>query len=415
MRLLYASMQLPWPLDNGGKFALFSDLKSFARYFQIDVLSFVDCSLAGESARLLFELNRRLPSVRFLDPVPHPILPGSAAGRRPRTFLQALLRGEPYVVAKYRSASYLRRAEELVQQQAYDAVVVEGLSPASVLDALARLRSRPRIIYRAYDIFFETTRELARQLSPGATKLAATMDAVVCRRFEKSIWRRADRILAITRAMATRIGDMEPEVRERLSWLPVAIDEAPRAETSRGTSVLYVGTVHYPPNLAGLRWFLEECWPLVLRSAPDARLDIVGRGGDRLHRLPPGVVVHDYVDDLDNSFASAAVFVVPLKAGSGLRLKILDAMNRGVPVVSTTIGYEGIEALPGRDLLVADDAAGFARHVVDLLARPALRVEISSQGRRLVAEQHGELTVERAMRAIAGSLAIAGPKGRGNL
>jgi glycosyltransferase involved in cell wall biosynthesis len=155
--------------------------------------------------------------------------------------------------------------------------------------------------------------------------------------------------------------------------------------------------VHYPPNLLGLQWFVDECWPRVRRSFPEAMLDIVGRGGERLRANDPTITVHNYREDLSTMYAAASVFVVPLISGSGIRLKILDAMNHCVPVVSTTVGYAGIEADVGRDLLVADDATGFAAHVCALLGDTSRRDALARAGKKLLERNHHPRLAAEAM------------------
>lgn len=218
------------------------------------------------------------------------------------------------------------------------------------------------------------------------------------------LWSRADLILTVTRRMNAAILAEAPAVGARVRYFPVTVEPPPRPlpATRRDLRVLYVGTVHYPPNLLGLKWFIRECWPRVRRAFPHAMLDVVGRGGRQLPASDPGITVHDYVEDLSAAYAAAAVFVVPLFSASGLRLKILDAMNHGLPVVSTTVGYAGIEATAGRDLLVADEAAGFAEHVCALLGDPALRDRLASAGRELLEHNHHPRLVAEAVDHLAG-------------
>jgi glycosyltransferase involved in cell wall biosynthesis len=162
-----------------------------------------------------------------------------------------------------------------------------------------------------------------------------------------------------------------------------------RREPASGKSLFFVGDLSWPPNAEAIRWFRREIWPRVRREHPDAVAEVLGRE-------PPA----DLADDTDPSFrlfgegndtrphwAKAAVAVVPLRAGGGTRLKILEAAACGVPVVSTSIGAEGLEFERDSEILLADDAAGFAAGIVGLLGNGERCAQIARAARARV-ERH---------------------------
>lgn len=155
-RILYACMQLPWPLDNGGKIVLFSDLAHLSTRFRIDVVSVVDSAQAQRAGDLVAALTQRLPGVRFLPPVPHPVLLGGSRLAKVRLAMQGLVHHEPYVVRKYRSPRYLALVRHLLIESQPDVVFIESVAPASVLGILPAAVVPPRVVYRAYDLFYET-------------------------------------------------------------------------------------------------------------------------------------------------------------------------------------------------------------------------------------------------------------------
>jgi glycosyltransferase involved in cell wall biosynthesis len=146
--------------------------------------------------------------------------------------------------------------------------------------------------------------------------------------------------------------------------------------------------LHYPPNVDGIRWLAREVLPHARRALPAVTLTIAGPRPPRdllaLARRQPGVVhVTGRVPDLAPYVARAGVVAVPVRVGAGMRVRILEAFARGAPVVTTTVGLEGIEAEPGRDVLVADTAEAFAAALVRVLRDPGLAAEIGARGRRL--------------------------------
>jgi polysaccharide biosynthesis protein PslH len=164
-------------------------------------------------------------------------------------------------------------------------------------------------------------------------------------------------------------------------------------EPPREEGIFYVGDLSWPPNAQGIRWFCDEVWPLLSRLRPGARVEILGRGtGSGLRRLvrnpPTGVAFLGEGGDTRSFWARAAVSVVPLLAGGGTRLKILEAAACGVPVVSTPVGAEGLDLVPGSEILLADRADEFASAVAGLLADPEARRAQAAAARRRVENGH---------------------------
>ena len=148
--------------------------------------------------------------------------------------------------------------------------------------------------------------------------------------------------------------------------IPIAVDTLETAfvpRTENANQILSVATMFYPPNVEGVHWFATHVFPLIRREINDVQFQVVGsRPPKKITRLAEsgsGLVVTGYVPDLSLLLQRAAVLVVPLRSGSGMRVKILESFARGIPVVSTSIGVEGIQAEAGEHLLVADDPKGF--------------------------------------------------------
>ena len=156
--------------------------------------------------------------------------------------------------------------------------------------------------------------------------------------------------------------------------------------------LLHIGTMFYPPNADAVRWFVAEVFDRIRAAVPDARFVVVGARPPAdiaaLHDPARGIEVRGYVPDIAPLLAEAAATVVPTRAGSGMRVKILEAMAMGLPVVSTTVGAEGIVAVPETHLLIADDAPAFADAAVRLLSDSALRARLRAQAHALAAARY---------------------------
>ena len=197
-----------------------------------------------------------------------------------------------------------------------------------------------------------------------------------------------DRCLAITAEAAGRLRNLSPHA--RVVVIPAGVDvEAfrPSPQDEQPETVVFVGAMDWLPNADAVIWFCQEALPAIRQAFPAVQFYVVGKDpSPAVCRLAEGGAVHvtGFVADVRDHLARATVFVVPLRVGGGMRLKLLQALAMAKPSVSTTIGAEGIAVAHGQEILLADDAAAFAQCVIDLLRDPGLRVRLGENGRRLV-------------------------------
>jgi glycosyltransferase involved in cell wall biosynthesis len=233
------------------------------------------------------------------------------------------------------------------------------------------------------------------------------------RRFEGEYCRRFDLVVTVSPADEAWIRlHYRPR---RVVTVPIPVDAdyfTPMpAIRERAARILFTGMMNHPPNVDAACFFARDVLPRVQAAVPEAEFWIVGREPTAEVRslgAVPGVVVTGAVADMRAHIAQAGVVVVPLRFGSGMRNKILEAWAMAKCVVSTSIGAEGLDCRPGADILVADDVAGLADHVVAAIRDPALRDRIRSSGRALVSAGHDPDTLARQYRdAVAGALGEA--------
>ena len=207
------------------------------------------------------------------------------------------------------------------------------------------------------------------------------------RRLERDAVRRVDRVLVCSPADATVLGGQAIVVPNGVdvdAVVPTPVPTAPR--------VVFTGHLSYTPNTEGVRWLAREVLPTVRSRVPDVQVDVVGRTPlDEVRDLvaaTPGMALHPDVPSVAPYLAAARVAVVPVHIGSGTRLKALDAMAAGRPVVGTTIGLEGLDVVHGHDAMVADDPTAFADALVRVLDDDVLACELAGAG-RATAERFG--------------------------
>lgn len=285
------------------------------------------------------------------------------------------------------------------------------------LDALVRrivARERPAVGLATLAHLFP----YLRHLPSGATRVVDThnIDSLVLRRYADAMWRgpRA----AYARMTASKLARHERHVfaaadlvwvcsdeeralldgstARRVEVVPNGVDAfgefAARDIATAPDRILFFGKLDYHPNSDAVRWFLDAIFPAIRARRPHVEFLVVGPGADadlraRIERTANAQLM-GWVPELADLVASAAVVVVPLRAGGGTRLKILEALSLGRPLVSTTVGAEGLALVSGQDLVLADDPADFAAHVVSLLDRPAEARRLGGAGREAVCSRY---------------------------
>jgi len=284
--------------------------------------------------------------------------------------------------------------DRLLRSRCFDVVTVEFpyLAHLSVRQAPAGILP-PAVVVDAHEIAHDMVRQFARSRRSLGRTLYAGLNWRKLRREELAAFRTADGVAVCSTADQQRLLRDVPSARTAV--VPNAADVEryrPRPEdpTPDGRTVLFFGLLSTLPNIDGVRWLVREIWPRIATERPDARLKILGKGAPaEVQALAgPGIEVVGFVEDLRPHLAEAAAIAVPLRLGGGTRLKIVEAMAMARPIVSTTLGAEGIEAAPGRDLMIADDPQGFAAAVVRLLQDPAAGARMGGAARRLSEERY---------------------------
>jgi polysaccharide biosynthesis protein PslH len=261
---------------------------------------------------------------------------------------------------------------------------------------------RPLVIVDSHNIDYDLTRQYARAGSSLVRRLYAEVDWRKLRREELGTYRSADGVYLCSAADERRLLDEVPGVLTAV--VPNAADvehyqPRPSDPPPDGRTVVFFGLMSYVPNIDAVTHFVQHIWPRIVEAHPEARCKIIGAQPppSLLALAGPRVELTGFVSDLRPHLASAAAVVVPLRLGGGTRLKIVEAMAMGKAIVSTKLGAEGIEAIPGRDLLIAEEPAAFADAVNGLLATPDLAARLGQSARLLAIEQYSWSGAARAL------------------
>jgi sugar transferase (PEP-CTERM/EpsH1 system associated) len=372
LKLLLVTTKLPYPPTDGGRILVFQSVKGLAaRGHRIVML----CFGAGQSPDIA--QLQRLCQVQVVN---------HDTRTRPAAALRSLFSPLPYTISKYNASVMQERIHHVLAEQQFDLVHLEHLHMAHYA-AVVKRHGLP-VLLREQNVESLLTARFARGTSK-LERLYSRLQSGKMRRYEASACEQADLCLAVSEVDAQRLQQLNPRIKTAV--VPAGADlqyfKPALNSQEEPLTVVSVAAMDWLPNVDGVIWFCDQVLPQVREQIPQVRLYVVGKNP------PPsveglvqrgGIVVTGFVEDIRDYLARSSVVVVPMRMGSGMRIRILEAMSMGKAIVSTSIGAEGTKVNAGQDIILADTAADFAQSVVRLLQDPNLRRCIGSSARKLV-------------------------------
>jgi glycosyltransferase involved in cell wall biosynthesis len=379
MKILVLSTWFPYPPSLGSKIRAYYLIKGLAQRHDVALLSFRDTQLEPAWVEHMRQVCRQV-NVIERDPFEY---------TRAKT-IQGWLSPQPSSVIAAYSPEMAGQAQRLIAEWKPERIVAITYVVAPYAFSTPRI---PRIIDVDYPMALMLREDYLRA-GPWHKRLRKWMAYDKFRRYENNLYPRFDRCLTVSehdRQAAMRMAHLPAG---QVAVVPNGVDLAlnqPAQDEPQPGSLIFNGALTYNANFDAMDYFLREVFPLVRAEEPVAHLRITGstRGVPIAH-LPVDehVMLTGFLEDIRPVVAGSMACVVPLRMGGGTRLKILQAMALGVPVVSTTKGAEGLEIEAGRHYLAGDTPHEFAAQVVRLLREPALRRSITAQATQLVHEKY---------------------------
>jgi glycosyltransferase involved in cell wall biosynthesis len=415
MRILIAVPWLPWPLDSGGNVAVVNSLACLQRQHELTLI----CPVYGEQgAQAAASLQAHLAEVRV-----HGVACGAvAAAERPaRRIIGRILRRAVRLCATMISPKQMPVAGEAAEdvpeypfeplparfvsavldevQSGFDLVQLEFVQMLSLGACLPTHVPKVFVHHQLQCVYMER-----RAAVSGYQHYGKYLQQMMLLQ-EQAYLQKFDAIVVFSEQDAGRL-------RQWVSGEKIFVSPFPVIGTAAGPDVgigdfrlLFVGSESHYPNRDGLEWLLTKIWPEVLNQVPDCKLRVIGRWSEgKIARLAAaGLEFSGFVPDLADSLRGGAM-VVPIRVGSGIRVKVLDAMSQGIPVISTSIGCEGIPARDESEILIRDDSAGFADAIVRVVRNRELRERLTRAGRVLVSRIYSPEMVRKEREGIYRSM-----------
>jgi glycosyltransferase involved in cell wall biosynthesis len=279
----------------------------------------------------------------------------------------------------------------VTSEEDYDIIIIEHSVNAGLLSSL-HPQHGGKTVLSMHNIGFMQYYRMYQYESRLFRKLKLLLSWIPMRGWEPKIAARFDKTVSVSESDKNLLLSRNPNL--DIAVVPNGVDTriyCPFPLKGREKNIIIVGTMDYEPNVDGVLHFYDEIFPLIKKHQPHCTLTIVGKKPpSNIRRLSdePGVTVQGDVDDVRPYYQKALVSVVPLRSGGGTRLKILEAMALGTPVVSTSVGCEGLDVENGRNILIADEPPDFAQRVTDLMTDKTLWDRIAREGRALVEESY---------------------------
>ncbi len=406
MRILVAIPWLPWPLDSGGNVAVFNSLACLEREHEFTLV----CPVYGEDGvEGAARLQAHLPQVRVRG-----VDCGSVAHlRRPgRQLISRTLGRAARLCSRLISAKPLGMAAEAGEdvpeypfgplparfvsavlaelQTGFDLVQLEFVQMLSLGACLPT--DVPKLFVHHQLQFVYLQRRAAVRSYVGYARYLEQLMLVQ----EKAYLQVFDGVVVFSDEDGRRLRGWVPDEKIFVSPFPVIGGSTESGKSDAELHLLFIGSEAHFPNRDGLEWLLTEVWPQILNELPNCKLRVIGRwsGGTMAQLSTVGVEFAGFVADLAATLRGG-IMLVPIRIGSGIRVKVLDAMSHGVPVISTSVGCEGIPALDESEVLIRDDTKGFADAVVRLAKSRELRERLANAGRDLVSRVYSPERMRR--------------------
>lgn len=374
MKILFLTSRFPFPPIGGDKLRFFNILRCLSKEHKVSILCFSDKKVPSELIsgykNYFFEID-----VVFLPKIKSYV-----------NCILGLFKGCPLQISYYKSKKMENLVREKLTDNKFDVIFVHLIRMAEYVKNYK--------ICKILDMTDAQSLNYTRAMpyTTGKWSIIHRFEKGLVRQYEKKIWRYFNKTLVVSRIDQKYLKELDENMNIEVLPNGVDLEKYPfKQNAHEKKQICFVGTMKYFPNIDAVVWFCREILPLIKKEIPDIKFYIVGTAPPRrvreLSKIKE-VYVTGEVASVNEYVWNSAVSVAPIRVGAGIQNKILESMALGTPVVTTSIGLEGIEAVPEKHILVADKPNEFAQQVIRLTKNNELRIKISTEARKLVEEKY---------------------------
>jgi glycosyltransferase involved in cell wall biosynthesis len=380
MRILVLTNKLPYPPRDGGSIATLNMISGLS-----DIGHEVTC-LALNTTKHNFPVEK-IPGI-LTDKIRFIGITCDSSIKPARLILNLLFSRKPYIAQRFNNHEFRQRLTRLLAEEPFDLVQLEGPYPGHYLDVI-RSGSKARVSFRAHNVEHRIWYRKAAHEKVLLKRWYFSNMASRLERFEMGVLRQTDCLVAISPLDETYFrekGAGQPAITIPTGF---SMNSYPSSPLPAEPSLFFIGALDWLPNQEGLKWFLDHVFDPLCAEVPEIRFHVAGRNApESFEKLvkKEQIIYHGEVEDARAFMQSYRVMVAPLLTGSGIRIKILEAMALGRPVVTTSIGIEGIPAENKREVMVADDPQLFKSQIINLISGNEIAPRLVAGGKKLIQE-----------------------------
>lgn len=359
MHILIIANKVPYPPKDGGSIATLSLAKQFVKLgHQVDIMAMNTSKHYFRLDKLPLRLSR---SINFIG-VDTPALISPFAALRNLIFSK-----KAYIAERFYTENFKRKIEERLDENNYDVIQLEGSYMGMYVPSI-RAHSRAKVAMRAHNLEYEIwERSAANSCLPKKFYFGNLAKRI--KKLEAGQLNEFDAMIPITKRDGDKLKKLGCRIPVHITPMGVTINQEPDHSKVDFPSLFHIGALDWPPNQEGMFWFFDKVWPIVIKKHPDLKFYLAGRNAsEKIKNLKVENLV--YLGEVDSAVGfmnSKAIGIVPLLSGSGMRIKIVEAMALGKPQVTTSIGAEGNPAKNGEEIMIADEPQAFADKIFQLV------------------------------------------------
>jgi glycosyltransferase involved in cell wall biosynthesis len=309
---------------------------------------------------------------------------------------------DSYNIVRFYSASFEEKLRQLLQTSSFDIILLESIFMTPYINTI-RKNSKAKIVLRAHNVEHIIWQRLKKSeknifLRPYLSLLTNRL-----KRYELGIINKVDAILPITPDDEKSFHSLGCNVPMHVTPVGVDLNQySNQINKENEISLFHLGSMDWMPNLEGINWFLDDCLPVIRKKFPQLKIFLAGRGFPHSIRknAPANVICDGEIADAKRYMDGKQIMIVPLKSGSGMRVKIIQGMALGKTIISTTIGAEGIHCTNGKDILLADSPSEFLMQIGKCISNPTLCFSIGNEARELVSKEYSNEAIGKEVKTF---------------
>lgn len=378
--LLFVTTELPYPPDSGGRIKTFRLLQFLSLHFNVKLI----CAFGGKRKKAVQGLKEAIPGLSHMQ---------AFDNHQPRTainFFVALMTAPSFNAFRI----YSKELENMVKWSASTSDVVM-VDHAETIDVVPE-EFKDKVIYHSHNAEYKLWSDFATMRGTFITKWMLDWEASRVKQLERYAIKRSTFTFAAPNDQESLMAELGIDGNKFKTTYHLGndalLDLAPIDLKANKKEIFYAGTLSWEPNRDGIEWFIEQCWPSIIQQEPEAVLNVCGGGADealvKLMNKTAGVNALGFVDDLDSIMQKSRCAIVPLRFGSGMKIKTFDALYRGLPLITTGIGAEGIALENKKHAYLVNESNAFAETVISVLNETENATTVRDQGRLLCREEY---------------------------